>query len=373
MSSSAVPYQYPSVKLPHPFLTSYSVRAVEETTPIQLVLELDGQPQNSQLLNEPLHLDTLTWLHLSFRPDNACPPNSDNSSWARARRSPETTFQWTGKNPPSLGQVWNVIHAIYLAHPAYEYFRLSLLGVEQHTVRTELLSTGVAVKHPLRLTPIKDATMHSEELLILRSAFWQGAASPMGPRPIWAVGSGTNGLIRRPLAQYPIMPESHHFTTKFPDELIHIRHPIRRPKPHPGSIAYSRYIPELDEHFSLEVVNWEDLEHLALFSKWQNDPRVAQGWNETGTLEQHRQYLRRLHFDPHVLCLFGRFDESRFAYFELYWSKVGLHPSEFSFMSMLIQYPLHRKITTALITMLEITTEGVTLLSARYHSEAPKE
>jgi len=313
------------VKLPHPFLTTYRVVTITETTPERLSLILDDQPSSGRPFSQPLHINLLSWLDLSFQGKNQVPPSSDNSYWARARRSPQTSFEWIGEKAPSLGQIWNVIHAIYLGHPTHEYFRLILHGAEKEIIRNELLCTGLGVNHPKPWLTVDKVTAHSEELLILRSAFWQGAASPTGPRPIWVMGDGTDGPLRKPLDQYPIMPENHHFTMKFPEQPVYTRHPIRRPKPHPGSIAYSRYVPEIDEYFSLEVVDWQDLEHLKIFNKWQNDPRVAQGWNETGTMEQHREYLRKLHLDPHVLCLFGRFNQSRFAYFELYWSKVSFH------------------------------------------------
>lgn len=314
---------YPLIKLPHPFLTTYQVYTIGESTPTRLVLKRQDQPSKGEPLPLPLHCDSVSWLELSSKPRDECPPVADNSAWARACRSPQTVFQWTGLTAPSLGQIWNVVHAIYLAHPKNEYFRLSLLGTNQEVLRSELLATGLAVEHPKPRQASTQIVWSSEELLVLRSSFWQGAASPLGPRPIWVMGNGTDGSIRKPLAQYPIMPENHHFTNKFPHEPVYTNHPVRRPKPHPGSIVYSRYIPELGDHFSLEVVNWQDQEHLQLFNKWQNDPRVAQGWNETGTLDQHRNYLRKLWFDPHVLCLFGRFDDTRFAYFELYWAKVS--------------------------------------------------
>lgn len=325
MANPTYSSNYPPVKLPHPFLTAYRVCVIAKTSPTTLNLVLDTQPSDGQLPPELLHCDSLSWLDLSSRPNDECPPLSDNSSWARAYRSPETTFQWTESTAPSLGQIWNAIHAIYLAYPTCEYFRLTLRGAEKDVIQKELLSTGLGIEHPKPWHSVGKGLTHSEELLILRSAFWQGAASPTGSRPIWAFGDGTDGPLRKSLTQYPIMPEAYHFTMKFPEEPIYTRHPIRRPKPHPGSIVYSRYIPELDEHFSLEVVNWQDHEHLKLFNTWQNDPRVAKGWNETGSLDQHRKYLRRLHCDPHVLCLFGRFNTSRFAYFELYWAKVGPH------------------------------------------------
>ncbi|KAK6365513.1 hypothetical protein LTS17_011232 [Exophiala oligosperma] len=320
-STSKPPFNYPPVKLPHPYLTAYRVQAIGQSTPTKLTLVQEGQPSGTKALPKPLHADTLTWTDLSFSPKSEWPPVSNNSAWARARRSPGTIFEWAESSTPTLGQIWNVVHAIYLAHPANEYFRLTLNGLGKDVVRQELLTTGLAIEYPQAWRPGDDKDFRSDEVLVLRSSFWQGAGSPLGPRPIWAVGDGTDGPLRERLDQYAIMPENYHFTMKFPQEPIYTRHPVRRPKPHPGSIAYSRYIPELDEHFSLEVVDWQNAEHLGLFNMWQNDPRVAQGWNETGTLDQHRDYLKKLWFDPHVLCLFGRFDDRRFSYFELYWAK----------------------------------------------------
>ncbi|KAJ5288881.1 hypothetical protein N7478_001911 [Penicillium angulare] len=315
-----MPHTYPPVKLPHPFLTAYQVRVAEEGSPAKRVLALEEQPSNGRPLPQPLHLESLSWRDLTSSPEDQQPPSNNNTAWARARRSPQTTFQWT-EQTPSLGQIWGIVHAIYLAHPTNEYFRVTLDGTGKGTLRSELLATGLAIEHPKPFGSKEIAPEQAEELLILRSSFWQGAASPAGPRPIWNVGDGIDRPARESLDRYPILPENYHITNKFPEEPVYTRHPIRRPKPAPGSIAYSRYIPEVNEHFSLEVVNWEDAEHLKLFNTWQNDPRVAKGWNETGTLDQHREYLRKLHFDPHVLCLFGRFNDTRFSYYELYWAK----------------------------------------------------
>ncbi|KAG9517036.1 acetyltransferase SidF, partial [Aureobasidium melanogenum] len=326
---SASPHQYPLVKLPHPFLTSYRVNVVSSNFPAGRVLHLEEQPSKGKAPAQALHSNSLTWLDLHTSPKDSHPPLNDNSDWARAARGPQTTFKWPDSTAPTLGQVWNVVHAIYLAYPNTEHFRLTLQGADKQTLHDELLATGLAIEHPGPWHLPNESVSCSNELLVLRSSFWQGAASPTGPRPIWVVGDAIDSHLRTPLSNYPLMPENHHFTIKFPNERIYARHPVRRPKPAPQSICYSRYIPEVDQHFSLEVVDWTDTEHLNLFHTWQNDPRVAKGWNETGDLEHHRNYLRNLHYDPHVVCLFGRFDDTRFSYYELYWAKEDHYGAHF--------------------------------------------
>lgn len=324
---SSAPAHYPLVKLPHPFLTSYRVQRVP-ANPQHLTLTHDAQPTTGRAPPQPLHSSALTFLDLTHLPATDQPPLNENTPWARARRTAHTTIQWpaSSSSPPALGPVWNIVHAIYLAHPTAEAFRLTLAGPGSATVRGELLASGLAVEHPAPKFGEKSGaatpTVGAGELLVLRAAFWQGAASPTGPRPIWVVGDGVSGEGRADRAQMPPMPELYTLTNKFPAEPVYTRHPVRQPKPAPGAIVYSRWVPEAGCHFSLEVVDWESAEHVKLFNVWQNDPRVSAGWNETGTVDEHREYLRRLHVDPHVLCLYGRFDETRFAYFELYWAKV---------------------------------------------------
>jgi hypothetical protein len=363
------PQTYPAVKLPHPFLTSYQVKCNADVTPAKFNLTLDRQPANATALPQNLHSETLTWRDITSRPDEQCPPASDNGAWARAYRSPQTTFEWPSQEAPTLGQIWNVVHAIYLAHPTIEYFRLALKGSEQDVVRHELLATGLAIEHPQPWKAVQNTGISDGDILILRSAFWQGAASPVGSRPIWAAGDGTQGSVRKPMSEYPTMPEHQQFTNKFPEQPVYTLHPTRQPKPAPGSICYSRYIPELNEHFSLEVIDWQSAEHVKLFNTWQNDPRVAKGWNETGTIDEHREYLRKLHFDPHVLCLFGRFDETRFSYYELYWAKVSrTNPSQPINEGILTQ---SRRTTTAPTTKPKTTTAAGTRSSATHRSAAP--
>jgi hypothetical protein len=63
--------------------------------------------------------------------------------------------------------------------------------------------------------------------------------------------------------------------------------------------------------------------HVELYHRWQNDPRVARGWNESGSLEQHIRNLKEMHNDPHKLSVLAKFDGQSFAYFDSYWAQVS--------------------------------------------------
>ena len=68
----------------------------------------------------------------------------------------------------------------------------------------------------------------------------------------------------------------------------------------------------------------KDKKHVDLFHTWQNDPRVSQGWDQSGSIEEHHRYLEEVQADPHQIALLARFEGVEFAYFEVYWAKVTL-------------------------------------------------
>ncbi|ETN46352.1 uncharacterized protein HMPREF1541_00536 [Cyphellophora europaea CBS 101466] len=314
------------LRLPHPYYTTYYATPAEEQpsgVSQSLQVQKDEHEQRSsgaEPLEEELHNGNLRYTSLAA-PEGNLPPDSNNSPWARARRSPSTRFSWGENSTPTLGQAWLIIYAIFTQAPEHEYFRLELSGSNTRSLRESLLSSTLAIPHPSpdRGRPEQHSTEGASELLVLRGNFWQGAGSPIGSRSAWIPLNG--GSSNTTTTNYTM-------TTKFPQTPVHRFHPRRAVKPAPGSVIYSRYIPSLDEHFSMIALDYENPEHLDMFHNWQNDPRVAKGWNETGDLEHHRTYLRNLHEDPHVLTVLARFEDICFAYFEIYWAKedhLGAH------------------------------------------------
>ncbi|KAK3939179.1 acyl-CoA N-acyltransferase [Diplogelasinospora grovesii] len=306
----------PLFKLPHPFLTTYVVVKGETSNSYQL-RQRDDESRSSEITKLPEALNNTSSLNFTEPEDlksSERPHESDNTPWGRARRSPAVTVSWKASSPPSLARLWLVAYAIFTVRPGEEAFRLSLYGSGADKLAAQLKAVSLAIDHPKSKNPESGKT---KELLVVRGAFWQGAASPFGARPVWVPEK--HALVEDDVSEYPLAALDYQMTSEPGTALCW--HPRRKTKPAPGSVIYSRYIPHLNETFSMVALDYQDPKHLDLFHTWQNDPRVSQGWNETGTLDQHREYLRKAHEDPHQMTILARFDDTFFAYFEVYWAK----------------------------------------------------
>lgn len=303
----------PVLKLPHPYLTPYVLE--KSSIANKSVPFYQAKPQqaaNGKSLSDPLHNTSLFFTEPTDLKSSERPAESNNTPWGRARRSPSSTFLWEGAKAPTLGQAWLLVYILFTVRPQMEYCRLTLEGAGKENLAKQLKSVLLAIDHP------SNPETSEDELLLLRSTFWQGAGSPFGPRTAW-IPEDDEPETPKPLSSYPLTPYENTMTSEANTVLTW--HPRRPAKPRPGSVIYSRYIPHLKENFSMVALDWQNEEHLRLFHEWQNDPRVSQGWNETGTLEQHRKYLRKQHVDPHQITILARFDDTFFAYFEVYWGK----------------------------------------------------
>lgn len=321
------------LKLPHPYLTEYVIDRASSTPGSSSPASESAYYRVSQTSNTsqqeppvPLTNDDLYFTEISTLKSSELPPQSDNTLWARARRSPGCVFFWDVKEPPTLGQVWLLVYVIFTIQPGVECLRLGLQGEGSALVGQQMKDVVLAIDLPTR--PQDKPNTSQTEVLLLRSSFWQGAGSPFGPRPVWLPAESPSSLpASNPLSSYPLTPL--HYTMSLtplgdpnqPNRCHLTRHPIRPAKPRGGSVVYSRWIPHLRETFSMVALDPNDEAHVNFFHQWQNDPRVSQGWNETGTLEQHKKYINDMHADPHQLAVLARFEDTCFAYFEIYWAK----------------------------------------------------
>jgi hypothetical protein len=311
----------PVFRLPHPYLIPYYVVVRDGSSSVHYQLSVRDQQIGSSGAVVPRHLLTSSSVSFSEPEDlksSDRPSDGNNTAWARARRSPLVSVVWEAQasGDALLAQSWLVAYTIFTIRPTGEYFRLTLEGPGSDSLASQLKAVALAVDHPKQQSKDSNAVSGDGELLVLRGNFWQGAGSPFGPRPVWLPEDQPSFSP----SSYPLAPLDFTMTIDPPTALVW--HPRRPVKPRPGSVIYSRWIPHLGETFSMVALDWEDKDHLNLFHQWQNDPRVSQGWNETGTLEQHREYLRRAHDDPHQITVLARFDDICFAYFEIYWAKV---------------------------------------------------
>ncbi|EEH39218.1 acetylase [Paracoccidioides lutzii Pb01] len=320
MSSLPEMRDMPFVRLPEPYKTKYELYQASSGPNWKIFQLRLSRDQNNGATNppDPLHNDMLYFSELIPSPESTLPAQSDNTAWARACRNLVSFVTWDGDLAPTVGQIWTMVYAILSMRPSEESFRLSLSGAQKDLLYAEINATGLSTKFPNSTQSQPSNRIH--DIVVSRAAFWQGAGSPLGTRPAW-LATPHASCARIQTSQYPAFPLQYTLTSQLNDRPVHALHPVRPAKPARGAPIYSRYIPHLDEFFAMDHLDYTNETHLELFHKWQNDPRVAVNWKETGTLDEHREYLRKIDEDPHQMAVLARFDDTYFAYFEIYWAK----------------------------------------------------
>lgn len=138
----------------------------------------------------------------------------------------------------------------------------------------------------------------------------------------WNYDSGCYQIHRSCVMQYSAIWVPRHVVTWYPQrQALHSDgsyHPVR-PRLPKGEV-YRRYDYRQGVWFSLSVVDVN--KHAQLFSNWQNTPRVSERWQQSGTLQEHSDYLKKLLASNGATTpLIAFINDEPFAYFELYWSK----------------------------------------------------
>ncbi|AWN38111.1 acetyltransferase [Methylobacterium radiodurans] len=224
---------------------------------------------------------------------SAAPEQEDGLESVRAERGAEVRLAVEG---PADGPVIRVADGPEHGAAEAVLARAEALTAEDTAVRRIGVEAADGVGR--RLVALGAARRHTEGVEILPGLLWQCAAR-------WLPEA------RPPFPEVQTLTEGR-------------RHPLR-PAPPEGTV-YARRIPWLGRTLSFRTLG--EPGDAALFSRWMNDPRVAEVWAETGSLAEHRAYIDRLRADPHQLPLFGCLDGEPFGYFELYWareSRLGAH------------------------------------------------
>ena len=228
----------------------------------------------------------------------------------RASMAPVLQLEMTGADA-RLEAVWTAIYALWL-HPLHRDDDIIPAAVP-HALVDYLCCTGLA-----RISPFAaeyNASPGSSLLWLAHEAFWQGAGAPdslswLQARPETRF-AGFNGGLGAFASQLSFTRQGNVCTV----------HPLRPPKPSPGTIVYSRYIVELEQHLDIVHIDAANAEHFAAYARWQNSDRVNAGWKERGSDDKHRAYLAAQLADPHSMSCLFLWDGQPAGYCELGWAK----------------------------------------------------
>ncbi|MCP1198309.1 GNAT family N-acetyltransferase [Notoacmeibacter sp. MSK16QG-6] len=178
--------------------------------------------------------------------------------------------------PPIL-DLWEQIDALFAA-----------TGEDRIELPSDWLTRGDIALHDLRCGSLRD-----DAVVVDRGEFYQSA------------GMWTNRLPLVPVAT-GLVPG--------PDGRDHPRRPAK-----PAGRFYERFDRDGGCAVSFDVL--EIGSHLALFHKWQNDPRVAYFWEEDKSEEELAAYLSERIDNPSVLPTIVCFDGDPAGYLEFYWAR----------------------------------------------------
>ncbi|KID93551.1 Acyl-CoA N-acyltransferase, partial [Metarhizium majus ARSEF 297] len=211
-----------------------------------------------------------------------------------------------------LALLWASVYALWL-HPQLREKDLIAVVVNTPLLAEYLRCTGLAVISPFsKNTSTTTVVPHDATFWLHREAFWQGAGAP-----------DSQAWVRcRPEVTH--IPGFNGTNGSFPSQIGFTRqgnvctvHPVRPPKPAPGTLLYSRYIVELGEQLRIYHIDASDPVHFEAYARWQNSDRVNAGWRERGPDEKHRKYLASQLQDPHTMSCVFEWDGQLAGYMEI--------------------------------------------------------
>lgn len=215
-------------------------------------------------------------------------------------------------NENELTLLWTSVYALWL-HPQWREKDQLAIVVNNKRLASYLRCTGLGMISPF--SPEKSTTTEVPSNAILwipRESFWQAAGAP----------ESQSWLRSRPeISEFPGFNGTN---GTFPSQLGFTRqgnvcsvHPVRPPKPAPGTLLYSRYIVELGEQLRIYHIDASNPVHFRSYANWQNSDRVNTGWNERGPDEHHRNYLESQLADPHTMSCVFEWDGELAGYTEI--------------------------------------------------------
>ncbi|TIA90382.1 hypothetical protein E3P81_02442 [Wallemia ichthyophaga] len=195
--------------------------------------------------------------------------------------------------------LWAILRAMWHVFSRREYIAIERPSAPIHTYLTQ---TGLGFG-----SPVDEAVV-----ILARESFWQGAGAP--ETYDWLRRENDSSTPNAPSRH--VFPQIQSFTK---NELVATVHPLRPPKPTPGSVFYTRYVPAIGQTISFVHMDGSNATHFEHYKRWQNSDRVNTGWRERGSDEKHHKYIADRLADKHMMGFLFAWDGNLAGYGELAW------------------------------------------------------